>query len=97
MKHTSAVQSSSHSYAYYMVLKNMTLTSPLFFLSFLKSLETVIEKMSSFLDESYKKVNSTLNIGIIYLDFEDRMHNNTVRHLFPDIIIKYCKFHLGQT
>jgi hypothetical protein len=39
--------------------------------------------------------SSAKRIKTIHLDFEDRMHV-TVTNLFPDVVIRSCRFHLGQ-
>ena len=51
--------------------------------------------MFSLLDDSCKRFNLDLCIKEIHRDFEDRMHV-TVTNLFPDVVIKSCRFHLGQ-
>jgi hypothetical protein len=40
-------------------------------------------------------LKADLCIKTIHLDFEDRMHV-TVTNLFPDVVIRSCRFHLGQ-
>jgi hypothetical protein len=51
--------------------------------------------MFSLLDDSCNRFNLDVCIKTIHLDFEDRMHV-TVTNLFPDVVIKSCRFHLGQ-
>jgi hypothetical protein len=51
--------------------------------------------MFSLLDDSCKRFNLGLCIKTIHLDFEDRMHV-TVTNLFPDVVIRSCRFHLSQ-
>ena len=53
-------------------------------------------KMFTLLQECcYWKFNLSLEIETIHLDFEERMHT-VVRKMFPEVVIKSCRFHLGQ-
>ena len=68
---------------------------PLVFCLLPSKSEACYKKMFSLLGESCKQINLTLNITTIHLDFEDRNHK-TVRDLSSDVVIKTCRFNLGQ-
>jgi hypothetical protein len=53
-------------------------------------------KMFALLQECCQKFNLSLKIETIHLDIEERMHT-VVREMFPEVVIKSCRFHLGQT
>jgi hypothetical protein len=54
-------------------------------------------KMFTLLQECCQKFNLSLEIETIHmhLDFEERMHI-VVREMFPEVVIKSSRFHLGQ-
>ena len=56
----------------------------------------VYRKMFSLLREYCSKHNILMNFTSIHVDFEERMHV-VVKEVFPDIVIKGCRFHLGQS
>jgi hypothetical protein len=47
------------------------------------------------LQESCQKYDLLLPVQTIHFDFEEHMHS-VVREMYPDVIIKSCRFHLGQ-
>ena len=52
-------------------------------------------KMFSLLKECCAKCNVIMNFTTIHVDFEETMHT-VVKEVFPGVIIKGCRFHLGQ-
>jgi hypothetical protein len=54
--------------------------------------------MFTLLQECCQKFNLSLEIETIHmhLEFEERMHT-VVREMFPEVVIKSSRFHLGQT
>lgn len=53
-------------------------------------------KMFSLLVASCEKFNLRMNFTTFHVDFEERMLT-VVKEFFPDVIIKACRFHLGQS
>jgi hypothetical protein len=52
-------------------------------------------KMFTLLQECCQKFNLSLEMETIHLDFEERIHT-VVREMFPEVVIKSCRFFLGQ-
>jgi hypothetical protein len=52
-------------------------------------------KMFTLLQECCQKFNLSLEIETIHLDLQERIHP-VVREMFPDEVIKSCRFHLRQ-
>lgn len=53
-------------------------------------------KMFELLQQCCQQFNLTLKVETIHLDFEERMHT-VIRELYPNVVIKSCRFHLGQS
>jgi len=75
--------------------KNANYTPLVFFLLTRKTTEIYKNTFSDLLDKM-SELNLTFAPRIIYSDFEQAIHS-TISEIFPKVVRKGCRFHLGQT
>ena len=94
MKHLNVVQNIFRNFTLFMVLGTDIISTC--GLSVASKSGECYRKCFTLLQKCCQKLSLSLEIGTIHLDFEERMHT-VMREMFPEVVIKSCRLHLGQT